>query len=439
MTGSASASELLGAAVYYGLGIGSLVFMGFLLFGSYGRMSSRLEAWKPFSNLASAGKFFVGLFLVVIFAFAASGGNDVLENLVPPRMGFDELLNETLGGRSFGVTNALPGELVALIVLVSLGLLGVGALWGELRWYSLFALSGACLGALLVLRFNFFGDSLKDFILLGWRDSEAARGWTNLWILALGTITSGFVATGIGFGLVEFTKSLTPAGRVERLQKQHEKAQEEKRKTAEEERKTRERVQREEIITQVRGEGRDLRDSKSDLSGSLRGANLAGCDLSKVEFHKMQIDPDMTAADFSGAKLSSAYFGRVNLSYADFSGADLFNTILSSATLRWATFNDAHMRGALLIGSDLRGADLSGTKGTLRRSWSQSLLYDDDTTWGPHPPSGIHWESNWERFEEFFEESLRFGSNTTAPQDPEAFLNEHGWSAFLEQINWHYG
>lgn len=434
MTGSASASELLGAAVYYGLGIGSLVFMGFLLFGSYGRMSSRLEAWKPLSNLASTSKFFVGLFLVVIFVVAVSGGTDVLENAVPPRMGFDELFNETLGRL---VLHAPIALLAALLACAVLG--GVGGLLYELRWYSLFALSGACLGALLVLRFNFFGDSLKDFILLGLRDSEAGRGWANLWILVLGTITSGFVATGIGYGLVEFTKSLTPAGRVERRRKQHEKAQEEKRKTAEEERKARERVQREELITQVRGEGRDLRDSKSDRSGSLRGANLAGCDMSRVEFRKKQIDPDMTAADFSGANLRSAYFGQVNLSYADFSGANLSNTILSSATLRWATFNDAHMSGALLIGSDLRGADLSGTKGTLRRSWSHSLLYDDDTIWGPHPPSGIHWESTWERFEENFKESLRFGSNTTTPQDPEAFLNEHGWSAFLEQINWHYG
>jgi hypothetical protein len=430
VTGSAPVSDLLIAAAYYGLGLGALALLGYLLANSYSLIGSKID--DRFFDLDVLLKFLLGLALVFVFLFTAVGGNEVLEDLLPPRMGLGDLLDQTLA-RLFAIV--LVALFVVFVVAVAAG--GLHALFEEHGFKLLFAFPGLVVGPVLVDRFveKF---SLRDFPNV-WLEDPAPSfqmpdgrvitpeydwGGGDIWCLVWVAIPSAWVTLGIGYGLMALIVSLTPSERARRDQR------------------AREGVQREQFVAQARSQGRDLRDPKSDRSGSLRGANLAGCDLRDVDFC-VQFDRDMTAADFRGANLFQAAFGRCDLSHADFSGASLSRVNFSGATLRWANFENANMNMAELRGTDLRGADLGGATGRIGQG--TSLLYDDGTIWGRvaddggrygcPPPQAVHWESEWEKFAGYFEELLR---HWTTPRDPEEFLNEHGWSAYLEQIRFPY-
>ncbi len=69
-----------------------------------------------------------------------------------------------------------------------------------------------------------------------------------------------------------------------------------------------------------------------------------------VSFPKIYAGRNLCGTNFSGQDLSSAVFGRANLT----------NTDISNATLVEADFGQANLSGANLSGSDLRKADLRG-------------------------------------------------------------------------------
>jgi uncharacterized protein YjbI with pentapeptide repeats len=87
-----------------------------------------------------------------------------------------------------------------------------------------------------------------------------------------------------------------------------------------------------------------------DGVSSLRGFDLAECDLSALELE----NADLSGANLRGADLSSA-----NLSNANLRGADLREARLSKAELVGGDLSRADLRGADLCGADLGEANLS--------------------------------------------------------------------------------
>jgi uncharacterized protein YjbI with pentapeptide repeats len=91
-----------------------------------------------------------------------------------------------------------------------------------------------------------------------------------------------------------------------------------------------------------------LKATKACEKCNLRGANLAGADLSK--------------SHLSGAELIGTNLRRANLSGADLSGASLIDAVLSEADLTGANLANADLSGSYMTGTKLAGADLSGAK-----------------------------------------------------------------------------
>jgi uncharacterized protein YjbI with pentapeptide repeats len=87
-----------------------------------------------------------------------------------------------------------------------------------------------------------------------------------------------------------------------------------------------------------------------DGVSSLRGFDLAECDLSALELE----NADLSGANLRGADLSSA-----NLSNANLRGADLREAKLSKAEMVGSDLSRADLRGADLCGADLGKANLS--------------------------------------------------------------------------------
>ncbi|CDK99616.1 conserved hypothetical protein [Magnetospirillum gryphiswaldense MSR-1 v2] len=92
-------------------------------------------------------------------------------------------------------------------------------------------------------------------------------------------------------------------------------------------------------------------------SANLRGANLAGMDLSG----SLLSLANLRKAVLSGANLRDSNLPRASLEDADLSGAKLQGANLAGATLLRANFSGANMRMANLAGANLAGRmDLSG-------------------------------------------------------------------------------
>ena len=107
--------------------------------------------------------------------------------------------------------------------------------------------------------------------------------------------------------------------------------------------------------------------SKADLSrADLREANLNWADLSGANLGKADLsEANFCRADLTGTNLSGASLSRADFSEADLRRADLGEGNLSRADLRGADLREANLSGADLSeanfsGADLRGANLSG-------------------------------------------------------------------------------
>ena len=95
--------------------------------------------------------------------------------------------------------------------------------------------------------------------------------------------------------------------------------------------------------------------SKADLVGAdLSSAELGGADLSEA---------NLRGADFIGAKLAAVYVvgaDEPNLNAANLSGADLSEAYLIRADLSGTDLSEANLRRAILSAADLDGADVTG-------------------------------------------------------------------------------
>jgi uncharacterized protein YjbI with pentapeptide repeats len=85
-----------------------------------------------------------------------------------------------------------------------------------------------------------------------------------------------------------------------------------------------------------------------------RNADLSGADLSHFV-----IDPGKPA-DFSGANLSGATLGGLNMRSAKFAGANLSRAILQNVNFQGADLTGANLTGAFLSGADFTNARLAG-------------------------------------------------------------------------------
>jgi hypothetical protein len=225
VTGSAPVSDILIAAAYYGLGLGALALLGYFLANSYSLIGSKIEA--RFDSVDGLLKFLLGLALVFVFLFTAAGGNEILEDLLPPRMGLGDLLDQTLAPL---IAIVLVALFVLFVVAVAVG--GLQGLFEEHRFKLLFAFPGLVVGPVLVDRFveKF---SLRDFPNV-WLENpppsfqmpdgrvitpEYDWGFWDIWCLVWVAIPSALVTLGIGYGLMALIVSLTPSERARRDQR----------------------------------------------------------------------------------------------------------------------------------------------------------------------------------------------------------------------------
>jgi len=106
---------------------------------------------------------------------------------------------------------------------------------------------------------------------------------------------------------------------------------------------------------------------------NLRGANLAGADLTKANLAGVTLDDaNLSGATLTNATLVSADLSRTNLSGATGRDADFSEAVLQRADLKKSEFIRAKFKavnlqfadatGAHLAGSDFRGALLTGSK-----------------------------------------------------------------------------
>jgi uncharacterized protein YjbI with pentapeptide repeats len=95
-----------------------------------------------------------------------------------------------------------------------------------------------------------------------------------------------------------------------------------------------------------------------DLNPDLSDANFDGLSLGDVNF----ISANLSGASFSNAYLLGASFSYADLDEAEFSGAHLAGADLSDANLLGATFVDTDLSDTDLTGANLIGADLSGAR-----------------------------------------------------------------------------
>ncbi len=102
--------------------------------------------------------------------------------------------------------------------------------------------------------------------------------------------------------------------------------------------------------------------SRADLrEANFNWANLSGANLSKADL----TEANLCRADITGTNLNGAILSRADFSEANLRRSDLGEGTLSRADLRGADLREANLRGADLSeanfsGADLRGANLSG-------------------------------------------------------------------------------
>jgi hypothetical protein len=119
------------------------------------------------------------------------------------------------------------------------------------------------------------------------------------------------------------------------------------------------------LCTSVR-EWNDWRDAAPDLQPDLSGADLSLARLPLANLGRADLrDANLLSADLRKAKLSGAILAGADLSEADLEGADLRNANLhgahlSGAKLAEANLAGADLRNASLLGTDLRRADMTG-------------------------------------------------------------------------------
>jgi uncharacterized protein YjbI with pentapeptide repeats len=100
----------------------------------------------------------------------------------------------------------------------------------------------------------------------------------------------------------------------------------------------------------------------ANLTGaSLRNASLLGADLS----HASLVEADLQGANLGGARLVQATcagvdFGRMRLRWTRFTEADLSRANFAQAILEGARFERANLQGAWFDGADLSWADFTG-------------------------------------------------------------------------------
>jgi uncharacterized protein YjbI with pentapeptide repeats len=103
-------------------------------------------------------------------------------------------------------------------------------------------------------------------------------------------------------------------------------------------------------------QGATLTGLRAGEGGSLRGAQLAGCDAERARF----AGSDLRGADLRRARLAGADFGRARLADARLAGARLSRAQLTGASLERADLSGSDLSGAQLDDADLTYADLRG-------------------------------------------------------------------------------
>lgn len=110
------------------------------------------------------------------------------------------------------------------------------------------------------------------------------------------------------------------------------------------------------------------------VSMYLEGSSFRGADLTEADFSPLEYKPGQgtlvtpmknfcRSCDFSGAKLESVNFNRLDLRFARLTGADLKNADLSEADLSKVDLSGADLTGANVAGADFDSANLAGVKG----------------------------------------------------------------------------
>ena len=108
----------------------------------------------------------------------------------------------------------------------------------------------------------------------------------------------------------------------------------------------------------LRGLARVTDDITQQFDIDLRGANLAGADLSRYCLD----GADLTDATLAYAKLGNAFFADTIMTGANLVGARMEGVILSGSNCKWATFESVHARSANFSGACLEGAVLTGAR-----------------------------------------------------------------------------
>jgi uncharacterized protein YjbI with pentapeptide repeats len=113
------------------------------------------------------------------------------------------------------------------------------------------------------------------------------------------------------------------------------------------------------IVTHTRMEGARF----DRVKGSWRACDAAGADLHAANLAGLDLD-DVKAvgANFSQVDAVKLWCFECDLSAADFTGAKLQRASITSCALRGSKFRDADVSGADLGGQDLDGVDLAGAK-----------------------------------------------------------------------------
>ena len=137
------------------------------------------------------------------------------------------------------------------------------------------------------------------------------------------------------------------------------------------------RVSRETLLSQaVHGDNittlaavEELKERLLFQDGTLQGMSFAGARLHKVQLAKARLQ----LTDFTGAVLTSCYFGDTDLSKAKLLKANLADGNLRECKLVDADLTGAVLRGAHLAKADLRGAVLRSTDLTGANLWQAHL------------------------------------------------------------------